>query len=89
MKVSDLYGLDDNIEHFVIHSAEEELSSVEIENVSIKRGDKEIVFNFYCHAHDKPRSEGRQKDLSDKLQTRVDKFHKNFIKNVKINVYQK
>lgn len=87
MKISDIYGLDDNIEHFVIHSAEEELASVKIERVEIKR-ENGITFNFYCSCHDEERKPGRQKDLSDKLQTRVNKFHKNFIKNVEINVFQ-
>lgn len=87
MKVSDIYGLDDHLEHFVIHTAEEELASVEIKRVEIKRGNG-IIFNFYCDRHDGERSEGRQEDLSAKLQRRVDRFHRNFIKNVKINVYQ-
>lgn len=87
MKISDIYGLDDNIEHFVIHSAEEELASVKIEKVEIKREDG-ITFNFYCLCYDEERPKGRQKDLSDKLQNRVNKFHQNFIKNVEINVFQ-
>lgn len=87
MKINDIYGLDDNIEHFVIHSAEEELAAVKIEKVEIKR-ENGITFNFYCSCHDEERKPGRQKDLSDKLQNRVNKFHKNFIKNVEINVFQ-
>ena len=88
MKINDIYGLDDNIEHFVIHSAEEELASVKIERVEIKKEDNGITFNFYCQGYDKDREKGRQKDLSDKLQNRVNKFHRNFIKNVEINVFE-
>lgn len=89
MKVKDLYGLEDSIEHFVIHSAEEELAAVKIENVAIKRSEDSIVFNFYCDCFDETRSAGRQDDLSEKIQKRIKKFHKNFIKNVEVNVFQK
>lgn len=88
MKIKDLYGLDDNIEHFVIHTAEEEFSSVHIVKTVIKRGKDSIIFDFYCDRFDGDRSSGKQEDLSKKLQDRVDKYHKNFIKNVVINVYQ-
>jgi len=88
MKVRDIYGLDDNIEHFVIHSAEEELASVKIENVEIKKSGDGIVFNFYVDRFDGKISDGRQNDLSDKIQKRVNKFHKNFIKNVEVHVIQ-
>lgn len=88
MKINDLFGLDDKLEHFVVHSAEEELASVEIKKVEISREGDKIAFTFSCIAHDKNRKPGRQKDLSDKLQKRVNKFHKNYIKNVLINVYE-
>ncbi len=88
MKIKDIYGLDDNIEHFVIHSAEEEFSSVEIKNVKISRTKDGIKFEFYCDRHDKEAKPGIQQDLIDKLQKRVDKYHKNFITNVEILVYQ-
>jgi hypothetical protein len=89
MKIDDLYGLDDNIEHFVIHSAEEELSSVKILNVEIKKSKQKIVFFFYCDRNDGEFKKGRQEDLSDKLQKRISKFHKNFIRNVEVHVIQK
>lgn len=88
MKIKDIYGLDDNIEHFVIHSAEEEFSSVEIKNVKISRTKDGIKFEFFCERHDKEVKPGLQQDLIDKLQKRVDKYHKNFITNVEILVYQ-
>lgn len=89
MKVKDIYGLDDNIENFVIHSAEEELSSVKIEKVEIKRKDGKMLFNFYCDRHDGESIEkGIQQDLSQKVQKRIDKFHKNFVNNVKVQVIQ-
>ncbi len=89
MKVKDLYGLEDSIEHFVIHTAEEELAAVKIENVAIKKSEESIVFNFYCDCTDKVRESGRQDDLSEKIERRIKKFHKNFIKNVEVNVFQK
>ena len=87
MKVKDLYGLEDTIEHFVIHSAEVELAAVEIKNVTIKRSKDVIIFNFYCDRNDGEFKSGRQDDLSDKIEKRIRKFHKNFIKNVEVNVF--
>ena len=60
----------------------------EIKNVKISRTEDGIKFEFYCERHDKEVKPGIQQDLIDKLQKRVDKYHKNFITNVEILVYQ-
>lgn len=90
MKIRDLYGFDDSIEHFVVHIAEEELAAVKIEKVEIKKNDGEIVFTFYVDRNDgEIKPDGYQADLSKKLQKRIDSFHKNHVEKILVRVVHK
>ena len=90
MKIRDLYGFDDSIEHFVVHIAEEELAAVKIEKVSIEKKSGEIVFTFFVDRNNgavKP--DGYQADLSKKLQKRIDSFHRNHVEKILVRVVHK
>ena len=90
MKIKDLYGFDDSVEHFVIHIAEEELAAVKIEKVKIDKKDGEIVFTFFVDRHDgEVKPDGYQEDLSKKLQKRIDSFHKNHVEKILVKVVHK
>lgn len=90
MKIKDLYGFDDSVEHFVIHIAEEELAAVKIEKVKIDKKDGEIVFTFFVDRNDgEVKPDGYQEDLSKKLQKRIDSFHKNHVEKILIKVVHK
>lgn len=90
MKIKDLYGFDDSVEHFVIHIAEEELAAVKIEKVKIDKKDGEIVFTFFVDRNDgEVKPDGYQEDLSKKLQKRIDSFHKNHVEKILVKVVHK
>ena len=89
MKINDLFGVDDKIEHFIIHIAEEELGAIKILSTEIKRHDGKMLVSFVCDCYDGERSHGFQKDLSEKILNRINNFHRNLIKNIEIKVYQK
>lgn len=90
MKIKDLFGFDDDIEHFVVHIAEEELSAVKIESVTISKKGGSINFTFFVDRNDGEKvPDGFQKDLSDKIQNRIDKFHRNHVQPIKIEVIHK
>lgn len=90
MKIKDLYGFDDSVEHFVIHIAEEELAAVKIEKVKIDKKDGEIVFTFFVDRNDgEVKPDGYQEDLSKKLQKRIDSFHKNRVEKILVKVVHK
>ena len=90
MKIKDLYGFDDSVEHFVIHIAEEELAAVKIEKVKIDKKDGEIVFTFFVDRNDgEVKPDGYQEDLSKKLQKRIDSFHKNHVEKILVKEVHK
>ena len=90
MKIRDLYGFDDSIEHFVVHIAEEELAAVKIEKVSIEKKSGEIVFTFFVDRNDgEVKPDGYQADLSEKLQKRIDSFHRNHVEKILVRVVHK
>lgn len=90
MKIKDLYGFDDSVEHFVIHIAEEELAAVKIEKVKIDKKNGEIVFTFFVDRNDgEVKPDGYQEDLSKKLQKRIDSFHKNHVEKILVKVVHK
>ncbi len=90
MKIKDLYGVDDDIEHFVVHIAEEELAAVKIEKVKIEKKSGEITFTFFVDRNDgEVKPDGYQEDLSQKLQTRIDSFHKNYVSKIIVRVVHK
>ncbi len=90
MKIKDLYGVDDDIEHFVVHIAEEELAAVKIEKVKIEKKSGEITFTFFVDRNDgEEKPNGQQDDLAEKLQRRIDSFHKNYVHKIIVRVVHK